>query len=240
MCKEYELVKKEENERQLEEEETATLNKEGNPPVDCSKATHYYPEAGMDTPNSKRGRISPLTNHACTHPDQNTTIYENVYRYGTSCCAYDFATEQCGLWENDYYGYTYTNGTKGMFLYPCSFGPTTSKNIGAIAGGVIGALICAFAVAYIAFKKRKRRLLGSTEAQQNKQDEERNGPIERKKDQQDCYIDGNKATNYENITPVPLPSAPPKEEYDIAIASPVNYRGDNQIVYDAQIVTDNI
>lgn len=214
--------------------------KENNPPIDCSTATHYYPEASMDTPKSKRGRTSPLTSHACTNPDSNTTLYgySNIYRYGTSCCAFDYATEQCGLWENLPLPHYITLGLNGMFLYPCSFGP--SKNIGAITGGIIGGLICAFAVAYIAVKRKKR--LTSIETQNKHDVEEINRPSEKKKEKQTCNLDGNNATNYENITPVPLSSAPPKEEYDIAIASPVisNNNGDNQVVCEAHVISDDV
>ncbi|GFH44393.1 predicted protein [Chaetoceros tenuissimus] len=238
VCEECEAVDINENEQK------GPGFKENNSPVDCSIATHYYPDASMHTPKNERGSLSPLTNHACTYPDQNTTMYENVYRFGTSCCAYDYSTEQCGLWENDYsHGYQYyINKAKGMFLYPCSFGP--SRNIGAIAGGIIGGLICAFAVAYIAFKRRKTRLDSSEEVQSNHEVKESKKPKETKKDNLACNHGGNKAFNYENITPVPLPSAPPKEEYDIAIASPVilrgNNNGDNQVVYEAHIISDDI
>ncbi|GFH44333.1 hypothetical protein CTEN210_00807 [Chaetoceros tenuissimus] len=89
--------------------------------IDCTKATHYYPDASMYTPKSERGILSPLTNHACTYPGQNFTVGENVYRYGPSCCQYDSDRKECGLWEN-------YSDHEGYFIYPCAFGPAESNN----------------------------------------------------------------------------------------------------------------
>lgn len=78
--------------------------------IDCSKATHYYPDGDIG------GVLSLLTNHACSYPSQNFTMGEDVYRYGPSCCRFNFDTKDCWLWEN-------FSELSGEFLYPCSFGP---------------------------------------------------------------------------------------------------------------------
>lgn len=85
-------------------------------PSSCSTCKSYYPGASMTQEANDRGKISPLTSHACSFPyDLDGNVDE---RWGESCCAYDWKTRQCGVLEFST-GFTYLNDGKSSFIYPC-------------------------------------------------------------------------------------------------------------------------
>lgn len=132
---------------------------EPKPENECQSCEMYYPENSMDTPRNERGKLSPLTGHACSREDQGCSPVACTDRYGPSCCALDPKTQQCGVFEFDT-SYTYMNENKGEFLYPCDMcGRDTETSLTEIAIPVVVSTIAIFAiiVGVIMYKRKRTR-----------------------------------------------------------------------------------
>ena len=135
------------------------IETEPEPENECQSCEMYYPEASMDTPRNERGKLSPLTGHACSTEDQGCSPVACTDRYGPSCCALDPKTKQCGVFEFET-SYTYMNENKGAFSSPCDMcGRDTDTSITDIAIPVVVSTIALFAliVGVIMYKRKRTR-----------------------------------------------------------------------------------
>lgn len=199
------------------------------PPIDCSVFDMYYPSSSMLTPANERDIMRPLTNHACTYEDQNSTsLTGHVSRYGSSCCAYDYETKQCGLWEYEM-GYTYMNEIKGRFIYPCeSTAPGSNiestapgSNIVLIVGATISVVVTLAIVGFswVYIRKRHKRRKHQRHDVVVEMGKKEHGKAKRVTFED---IEQNGAYHHPDTTFVPMePSAPPKDEDIVVMATPV-------------------